>query len=116
MHIPHRLPETLLTLLQFLGECLQLVLKHMDVTIKTADILTDGVDGLPFVGNLIGEDHQILQPFLHIALIGLQSSLLHLNLLANLSLFVLQRLDGHRRLGSSTGFLGFTGLSRLGRL
>ena len=98
VHVPHGLPEALLTFLKFLRECLQLVLKHMYVTIKPADILTDGIDGLSFVGNLIGDDHQVLQAFLHVALIGLKPSFLLLNLFADLRLLILQRIYSNRRL------------------
>ena len=98
VHVPHGLPEALLTLLKFLRECLQLVLKHMYVTIKPADILTDGIDGLSFVGNLIGDDHQVLQAFLHVALIGLKPSFLLLNLFADLCLLILQRIYSNCRL------------------
>ena len=90
VHITHRLLEALLTLVEFMFEYLQLSLKYMDVTIQTGDIPSDGVNRTTLIGNLVVDHHQVLQTFLHVLLVGLQTTLLFLNLLSYLCLFVLQ--------------------------
>ena len=69
---------------------MELVVEHRDVAVQPRDILTDRIDGATLVSNLIVDDHQVLQAFLHVTLISLQLPLLLLNLLTDLNLLRLQ--------------------------
>ena len=97
MHVAHRLHITLFTLLEFCLKGVELVVEHVDIPVETGDVLTDGVDGTTLVCNLVVDDHEVLQTFLHVALIGLQLALLFLDLLTHLGLLVLQGFDRRSR-------------------
>ena len=114
MHIPHRLHISLLALFEFSLERMELVVEHRDVAVQPRDILTDRIDGATLVSNLIVDDHQVLQAFLHVTLISLQFPLLLLNLLTDLNLLRLQRVDRRSRSLLGRGLL--TSLTRLGGL
>ena len=61
----------------------------MDITIESSDIPSDGINRTTLIGDLIIDHHQVLQALLHILFVGLQTTLLFLNLLTHLCLFVL---------------------------
>ena len=79
----------------------------MDIPVEAGNVLTDRIDGLAFVGYLVVDNHQVLQTFLDVALVGLQLTFLFLDLFTHLSLLRLQRL--HRRGGSFLGRSLFCG-------
>ena len=64
--------------------------------------MTDGINGLALICNLVVDHQEVLQSLVHIALVSLQALLLNLNLIAHLLLFLLQSVHG--------GLLGCGGL------
>ena len=98
MHIAHGLLVALLTIDEFLLQHLQLRPQRLDVHIQTGNVMTDGIDGLTLVGNLVVNHHQVLQAFLHILLVGPKTTLLLFNLLSDLRLLALQAVDRYPRL------------------
>ena len=106
IHIAHGLQITLFALSQFLFQHLQLILQQIDVTVEFGDIVADGIDGFTFISNLVVDNQQVLQSFVHIALISLQLQFLLLNRIAHLLLLFLQTTNG-RLIGCGSGlFLG----------
>ena len=98
MHVLHRLDEALLALFEFFVQCDHLHLQRVDITIQTIDIMTNGINRLTFIGNLVVDNQQVLQTILHIALVGFQLALLLLNLLAHPLLLGLQTVNRYRLL------------------
>ena len=98
MHIAHRLPIFRLTVVKFLLQLYNLVVELTDISVKHVDVATDSVDSLSLIGNLRVNDHQVLQPLLHVAFVVTQFLLLRSNLLLYLFALVLQPL--YRRSGN----------------
>ena len=97
MHIAKRLQIVLLTLVESLLQHRHLNVQGVDITTQHADVVTNGVNGAAFVGNLGIDNLQVLKPLLHILAVGLQLALLLLNLLLQLLTLILKTL--HRGLG-----------------
>ena len=93
MHIAHGFLKARLTLVKFVAQHLQLGLQRMDINIKAGDIVTNRINGLTLIGNLVVKHHQVLQAFLYILLISAKATLLLLDLIADLRLLILQTID-----------------------
>lgn len=94
MHVAHRLHIVLLAFVELFVEQFDLNVQGVDITIQHTDVVADSVDGTALVGNL-GIDHlKILQTLLDVLAVGLQFTLLFLNLALQLLALALQAFDG----------------------
>ena len=93
-HVGHRLDVLLFALRQLRLQRLQLRLDDIYIPIQMMDVGLNAVDIFLSIVNRRVENHQILQPFLHIRLVGTQRSFLLLNLLLNLTALTFQSFDG----------------------
>ena len=80
-HITHRTDVLGFAIGQLLFKCGELRVKYADVAVNVLDVFLYVVDVLLTFVNLTIDDHQLLQPFLHVGLIGFKGSLLLLYLL-----------------------------------
>ena len=105
VHIAHRLDIALLTLIKLVVEHLHLRLQHLNITFQTRNVHTDIINRLTLVGNLIVDHQKVLQTFLDVLFVSSQLTLLLLNLLAHLLLFLLEALHSHLLLLGGIGLL-----------
>ena len=116
-----RLHELLLPVLELCVERGDLLAEAGYVGVEGGYVVAYGVYALALVGNLGVDQHEVLQPLLHVALVAAQLPLLRLYLLLHLGALVAQARDclglllrglflgGARRLGLLLG----RGLARL---
>ena len=93
-HVSHRLDVLLFALCQLRLQRLQLRLDDINIPIQMMDVGLNAIDVFLTIVDSRVKNQQILQPFLHIRLVGTQCFFLLLNLLLNLTALTFQSFDG----------------------
>ena len=92
VHVAQRVHEALLTGVEFLFQYLDVLVQFVDVALQFTDIISDGVNGLALVVDLVIDHHQVLESLLDVALVFHEFPFLLLDILLNSLAFVLQAL------------------------